>query len=100
MTVHMLNIHSEEELIDIATWLDEHPDDEAMADAGINPDVKPRLEALLVKTLTDNLPSSYPLQIQIPDDLAQMLEATMTDWEEVLDAHRETLITDLVEVDA
>jgi hypothetical protein len=96
----MLVAANQEELGDIATWLDEHPSKEEMVEAGIGEEIKPRLDALLTRVINERDADAYPVYVPVPHDLAPLLDLTIEDWSEVLTSHDEELLTDLVSVEA
>jgi hypothetical protein len=95
---YMLVVNSEEELGSLVEWLREHPDEDDMKADGLNPALKPRLDAFL-QTL-DTSHDTIPFYVPVPLDLAPLLEWVMDDWAEVLGSHNEALESELLSVEA
>ena len=93
---HMLILHSEEELRDIATWLDEHPSVEEMIEAGIPVDAATRLDGFLSRLINESEIDAYPSFHPVPAGLAPLLQMAMDDWGEVLGAHDEAFFSSIV----
>jgi hypothetical protein len=89
----MLSAQSEEELADIANWLDEHPSDEELAEEGIDPSIRARLDTWLANVRGAE---TYPCFAPVPPDLVRMLEMVIDDWCEVLSSHVDEFYTHLV----
>jgi len=89
----MLSAQSEEELADIANWLDEHPSDEELAEEGIDPSIRARLDTWLANVRDAE---TYPCFAPVPPDLVRMLEMVIDDWCEVLSSHADEFYTHLV----
>ena len=90
---------SGEELGDILTWLDEHPDDLDLKEAGIDPAVRGRLDTWLQGVAKD-AGETYPRRIEVPAEYAAMLQMVIDDWCEVLSSHDEDFGTRLDPVPA
>jgi hypothetical protein len=95
---YMLVINSDEELGSLAEWLREHPDEEDMKADGLDPALKPRLDAFLRSAEESH--DALPFYTPVPLDLAPLLEWVMDDWGEVLASHDEALETELLSVEA
>jgi hypothetical protein len=82
-----LNAASEEELDDLATWLEHHPDD-------VTQEV--RFEAIDFLLETMGAVETYPSTVYVPTHLVDAIDGVIDDWAEVLSAHDESLETHLV----
>ncbi|TYO65471.1 hypothetical protein FXV83_16175 [Bradyrhizobium hipponense] len=81
---------NEEELSDLAVWLENHPDD-------VTHEV--RFEAIDFLLETMEAVETYPATVYVPTHLVDALVGVIEDWAEVLGAHNESLETHLLVIE-
>jgi len=74
-----------DEIDDLIIWLDNHPDD-------VDPLSRDALAERLVEFLRNA--EAFPFSIAVPEG-AEVLDALIEDWTEVLTAHDEGFLTEL-----
>lgn len=78
---------SEEELSDLAVWLENHPDE-------VTHEV--RFEAIDFLHKTMDAVETFPSTVYVPTHLVDALVGVIEDWSEVLGAHNESLTTTML----
>ena len=73
-----LYAHRREEIEDLASWLDEHPDH-------IDPAIRLRVKSWL-NGMVDQV-AVFPTYPEIPESFQACLEGVIDDWVEVLSSH-------------
>jgi uncharacterized protein (DUF2342 family) len=87
MRTALLNAANEEELSDLAVWLESHPDEVTHEN---------RFEAIdWLHRMMDET-AAYPCSIAVPSHLIDAIDGVIEDWIEVLTSHDESFLTDLV----
>lgn len=85
---YMLSLNDDGELADILTWLDEHPDDDALRAEGIDESTRWRLNDWLMKVAKET--ESFPWFVPVPLGLARILEMVIENYAEVEASHGES----------
>jgi hypothetical protein len=87
-----LNAASEEELNDLADWL-EHPEHVPSVSHEV------RFEAIDFLLETMEAVQTYPMTVYVPTHLVVAIKDVIDDWAEVLGAHNESLETTITEIE-
>ena len=85
-----LNAANETELADLGVWLEHHPEE-------VSEDV--RFQAIDFIDQTIDAAEAYPCCIYVPTHLVDALVGVIEDWTEVLTAHDESFLTNLMVIE-